>query len=365
MRGTITHPSPISSNLPSQSGSDYLPPGSVLLPLRLIVGWTYFSAFWRRMVLENKLDPDAAGYIGEKFNHFLPNALFIKPQIEFFVSNPDLLWWKLLAFTIVEGIVGLCLMLGVMTRIMGIATSLLALGILLGAGWLGTTCLDEWQIGILGIGSGIAFAWAGGGRYSADQKIFDRFLSPSCTAEPAASKWRRFLRWSFDPNPIFQRRMGLQIIAITVISFGLTLYTNQVFHHGVWGKLKNMSVSPKVELSDAKIQSGELSVQLYRTEGADVYGSFAIEIRVVDVDGSLLANWDGETLAKLSPESIENRYVAKIKPGKHSLVLPLGAKGTIKLRDPRLAMASQPSLRVELVDVSGAQWSAPVQVFRN
>lgn len=28
------------------------------LPLRLVVGWTYFSAFWRRLVLENKLIPD-------------------------------------------------------------------------------------------------------------------------------------------------------------------------------------------------------------------------------------------------------------------------------------------------------------------
>ena len=27
-------------------------------PLRLVVGWTYFSAFWRRLVLENKLIPD-------------------------------------------------------------------------------------------------------------------------------------------------------------------------------------------------------------------------------------------------------------------------------------------------------------------
>ncbi|MGL5235971.1 MAG: TQO small subunit DoxD, partial [Empedobacter falsenii] len=51
--------------------------GNAVLALRLVIGWTYFSAFWRRLILENKLDPEAAGYIGEKFNHFLPNALFI------------------------------------------------------------------------------------------------------------------------------------------------------------------------------------------------------------------------------------------------------------------------------------------------
>lgn len=55
----------------------------IALPLRLVDGWTYFSAFWRRLVLENKLIPDDPGYIGVKFNHFLPNALGIKPVIEY------------------------------------------------------------------------------------------------------------------------------------------------------------------------------------------------------------------------------------------------------------------------------------------
>ena len=41
--------------------------GLFTLALRLVVGWTYFSAFWRRVALANKLDPEIAGYIGEKF----------------------------------------------------------------------------------------------------------------------------------------------------------------------------------------------------------------------------------------------------------------------------------------------------------
>ena len=43
----------------------YILAGIFTLSLRLIVGWTYFSAFWRRLVLENKLIPDGTGYIGE------------------------------------------------------------------------------------------------------------------------------------------------------------------------------------------------------------------------------------------------------------------------------------------------------------
>ena len=126
----------------------YILAGLFTLSLRLVVGWTYFSAFWRRLVLENKLIPDSAGYIGEKFNHFLPNSIGIRPVIEYLVSTPDMLWWAMVIFTLVEGIVGLLYMLGFFTRLMSIGVFSLATGILLGSGWLGTTCLDEWQIGI-------------------------------------------------------------------------------------------------------------------------------------------------------------------------------------------------------------------------
>src|SRR5690606_34539815 len=115
--------------------------GLFTLSLRWVIGWTYFSAFWRRLILADKLIPEEAGYIGEKFNHFLPNALGIKPIIEYLVANPDALHKAMVTFTIVEAIVGLFIMLGLFTRLMSVGVFLLASGILLGAGWLGTTCL--------------------------------------------------------------------------------------------------------------------------------------------------------------------------------------------------------------------------------
>lgn len=136
------------------------------LVLRLVVGWTYFSAFWRRTILENKLDPELPGYIGEKFNHFLPNAIGIKPIIEYLVTHPEALHKAMISFTVIEGLVGLCIILGLATRLMSIGVFSLAMGILLGSGWLGTTCLDEWQIGVLGIASGVMLFFSGGGTFS-------------------------------------------------------------------------------------------------------------------------------------------------------------------------------------------------------
>lgn len=51
---------------------------------------------------------------------------------------------------------------------MSIGVFLLALGILLASGWIGTTCLDEWQIGILGLASGFTLFLTGSNYLSLD-----------------------------------------------------------------------------------------------------------------------------------------------------------------------------------------------------
>ena len=248
--------------------------GMFTLTLRLVVGWTYFSAFWRRLVLENKLIPDTAGYIGEKFNHFLPNAFGIKPVIEYLVSNPDQLWWAMVVFTIIEGIVGLFFMLGFFTRLMSIGVLSLATGILLGSGWLGTTCVDEWQIGILGVAAGFTLFLSGGGKYSLDNIVIPRI--------PLLNKYAWTTWLTSGQLPLDEKSSGrLSVAGATAILF-LSLLTNQVFHNGVWGKLHNKSVKPKIEINDANLGKEKLSFTVYRVEGVDVYGSFLIGVTLKD-----------------------------------------------------------------------------------
>jgi thiosulfate dehydrogenase [quinone] large subunit len=301
-------------------------------------------------VLENKLDPELAGYVGDKFNHFLPNALLIKPAIEFFVTHPDLLLIKLWAFTIVEAIVGLALILGLMTRLMGFIMSMLALGILLGAGWLGTTCLDEWQIGILGIAAGMAFVFAGGGRYSLDHQL-----------EKRQSKLSKSHFWSWtNLDWLSTKRLNTSIVVAAAFALGLTLWTNQVFHGGVWGTLHNKSVRPIVEVTQAQLLTDALQFTAFRVEGADVYGSFLIGVRILDATGKEVQTWSAEDLAQLPQEAISNYYISQIKPSTHSLILPLGAKADIKLPATGIEKLPAGEYSVELIDISGATWSAPI-----
>ena len=322
--------------------------GLFTLSIRFVIGWTYFSAFWRRLVLENKLDPDQAGYIGEKFNHFLPNALGIKPIIEFLVTNPDHLWASMVTFTVIEGIVGLFLILGLFTRLMSIGVFALAFGILLGSGWIGTTCLDEWQIGVLGIASGFTLFLSGSSYYSVDYYFRKKNYSF------VQSKW--FTYFGSGDLPIYHLKSI--VLSGALLIFGLTLFTNQYFHGGVFGILHNKSIQPKVEISDFRLDKNGIHFQLYRVEGADVYGSFLIQLEILDAQDKVIESLNNKDLAALSPTAIKNKYIAKIKPGSHSLIIPLGSKATMQIPMETNNFIKGQKYILKLTDISGIEWKA-------
>ncbi len=64
-------------------------------------------------------------------------------MLEYLLLHRDFLYMFMLAFSIIEALVGLALLFGLGTRLAGLGAALLSWGILMGAGWLGTTCLDE------------------------------------------------------------------------------------------------------------------------------------------------------------------------------------------------------------------------------
>lgn len=318
------------------------------LALRLVVGWTYFSAFWRRTILADKLDPEIAGYIGEKFNHFLPNALGIKPIIQYLVENPDILWINMVIFTIIEGIVGLFILFGLFTRLMSIGVFGLAMGILLGSGWIGTTCLDEWQIGVLGLSTGFVLFLTGSGKYSFDNYLIRR--------NNGFTKKKWFAWLGSGTLPIKDSVFPKVVLIGSLFILGITLMTNQVFHGGLWGTLHNKSVKPKLEITNGLIKDNTLSFDIFRTEGVDVYGSWVINIQLLDTDNNLIMTYNQKDLSKLEPKNISNFYVAKIKPGKHSLVVPLGAKATLNLKNDKLKELTNREYIIKITDISGLNW---------
>jgi len=326
--------------------------GLLTLAIRLVLGWTYFSAFWRRTILADKLDPEVAGYIGEKFNHFLPHALGIKPIIQYLVENPDLLWINMVIFTIIEGIVGLFIMFGLFTRIMSVGVFFLAMGILLSSGWIGTTCLDEWQIGVLGIATGFVLFLTGSGKYSLDNYLMKNNFAIT------NKKWFQWLGSGILPiNDIIFPKV---VLIGSLFVFGMTLMTNQVFHGGLWGTLHNKSVKPKIEITESNIDDDVLSFDVFRTEGVDVYGSWVIGIALYDAQNKEVLTYSQDELSALNEYNIDNYYVAKVKPGKHSLIVPLGAKAKMKLDKPKIGSLQNGSYTIRITDISGVFWEQEV-----
>ena len=266
-------------------------------------------------------------------------------------SAPDLLWWAMVIFTLVEGIVGLLYMLGFFTRLMSIGVFSLAFGILLGSGWLGTTCLDEWQIGILGVSAGFTIFLSGGGKYSLDYLLLPKL---------SKNKWLVWL--TSGELPLSIKQFSKVAISGAVLLFILTLYTNQVFHNGIWGPLHNKSVKPELKISNAKIQEDILTFKVYRIEGADVYGSFLIGITLKDENGKTILQKNGEELARFPLTRIKNDYVAKVAPGKHSLIIPLGSKATLTIRSDVFMDLPKSDYELILTDISGITWKEKITV---
>jgi len=152
--------------------------------------------------------------------------------------------------------------------------------------------------------------------------------------------------------------------ALTSFAVLAMLATNQIFHGGLWGTLRNDSVRPRIDVLDAHLSDdGELQVTFERPVGPETYGAFVVDLRVLDAHGRLVRRYDAATLAALSPAQVSNRWLVQVRPGPHGLGVPLGARATITLTTPESERALLPGPhRIELEDVSGARWSRDVDI---
>ncbi len=332
--------------------------GLVATPVRWVTGWLFFSAFWRRAVLSpGKLDPTSPLWNGHKINSFLPHSLGVGNVLEWLVTHPALLQVFLVGFTAIEALVGLALLLGLVTRLAAVGTAALSFGILMGAGWLGSTCLDEWQIGTAGLAGSLTVLLAGAGPWSLDRVWTRRF--------PELAR-RRVMRLATSGPLGGEGHLGrvMRVAGLfAVASLLITLATNQAFAGGVWGPPHNDSKVPHLALSNAALtSSGDVSLRVYRDGGPDTYGAFVVSATVIDAAGVTVETFDAQALATLPRSALTNYYVNVVRPGPSSLVVPLAAKADLRLSPPAPVRLSDGAYRVVLTDVSGTSWTTTALV---
>jgi|GEM_PF-601581 len=145
-------------------------PMSYLWTLRFVIGFQFLTAFARRYInAPAKMNPSSPEYMGHKFSEFYPHAIWpVKPILYVIIQNPGMTYGFLTFFSIIELLVGLFLITGTLTKLAGFGGAFLSLMILLGSGWMGTSCVDEWQIGTVEGIAAMIFMFSGSGRWSVD-----------------------------------------------------------------------------------------------------------------------------------------------------------------------------------------------------
>ena len=173
---------------------------------------------------------------------------------------------------------------------------------------------------------------------------------------------KKWFAWLGSGNiPVKESIFPKVVLIGSLFVLGMTLITNQVFHGGLWGTLNNKSVKPKLEITDGKIERSTLSFDVFRTEGVDVYGSWVIAIELMDEKNNTIVKYSQEDLTELNQEDIDNYYIAKIEPGKHSLIVPLGAKAKLNLDNEYLLNLESGTYTLKITDISGAYWTHPIK----
>jgi uncharacterized membrane protein YphA (DoxX/SURF4 family) len=325
------------------------------IPLRITLGWMFFSAAWRRVVLSaGKLEPNSPLWVGHKFNTFIPHAsgfMGVHSLIHTLLLNPGALAVFLDIFTVIEFLVGLSLIFGLFSRLGAFGAVCLAFGILFGSGWLGATCLDEWQVGSVEMVIGLLILFVGSA-WSFDDLV--------------RNAWPNFAN-SFGyrligNGPLWGNGYVTWVIVFTVFGTLVTMGSNQLFDGGVWGKLHNFGAKVVVSVSNAKINSNNVKFLAYRIGGSGGALANIMKIKLVNAAGKTVYLWNNKTVVSLPKSDIHNIYVNKMTVNKFSLEMPLGAKAFITLPFAKTIKALKAgSYKLELENVGGQVFSGSAQ----
>ncbi|MEM3347985.1 MAG: thiosulfate:quinone oxidoreductase large subunit [Metallosphaera sp.] len=146
-----------------------------LFPIRFAVGWMFLDGGLRKAVLKPaKLDPNSSSFVGGKLVNFLPHSGPFKSLLLMTLENRSLDVSFLTAFSYIEIIAGLLLVLGLLTRLAALGSLFMSVGFA-PAYWLGSTCEDEWQIGaLLTAGSIVLMLTASGRVMGLDKFLYER-----------------------------------------------------------------------------------------------------------------------------------------------------------------------------------------------
>lgn len=333
--------------------------GLAMLGVRLVQGWVYWAGASRRLIYSaGKLDPSSSGYMAHKMNETMPGAILgTGDALSALLHHPTLLYFTIIAFTVVEVLVGLGLIFGFMTRFFGLVSVGLALFLMLTFGWLGSTCVDEWTMASNSFAMGLGIMLAGGGGWwSLDHWVAKKY--------PKLAN-RAWFPWLFSGAlPVVNVTRWAKIFGILAIVFTVGFY--DYLRGAVYSPLAART-NPKhhhIALSKSTLSaSGDLTLSAYVDAGPDTQGAYVIQVSVMDARGLVVAVWDGKTLSELPKTNFANEYLYSVfKPTKYGFIGVVGARATIALPHQGNLNLSPGAYQAVFLGIDGKQWKTVVDV---
>lgn len=334
-----------------------------LLSIRFIQGFVYWGGGSRRFIYAPaKLDPNAASWMANKFQSAMPGALLGTDHIiAFLLHHFYLLYASLILFSAAELITGVYLMIGLLTRMAALASIGLSVVLMLMFGWQGATCIDEWTMAACNLAIGATLTLGGGSAFSLDNALLAR--------NPELAR-RRWFRWMCGALPLpiragsFQK-LALAVVAATIV-FNVTTYN--YYRGSVITAFHGGPVSPSkhhLSLTDGIVlPNGTVRFHVYLDGGTAAAPSNVMTAALKSADGSVIEQWDGSDLSRLSPSSIANEFgYNRFAPGPFGLRAQVGAMATITL--PATNAAKRGGIRgaamLELRTVNGNTFNVAIR----
>jgi uncharacterized membrane protein YphA (DoxX/SURF4 family) len=331
----------------------------VLLGTRFVQGFIFWGGASRRLFYDYreiagvdfavKLDFDSSDFVANKIVHALPGAL-VQAPIEWTLAHPGIIVASVWLWTFAELAVGLGLIFGLLTRLSALGALGINVVLMLVFGWMGSTCLDEWTMGVSGVAMSSAVFIAGGGAWALDGLV----------GRTAFAERNRWTRWIFSGalSPRSLRALGLFFAAVAVV---FTVGTYQVLFGAVVSPLHERVSFHRhaIALSNVTVApDGAVSFDAYVDAGPDTGAAYIVAARLVDESGAVVASWNG---AALKAASIDNAlpyvWAAHFKAETIGFSGATGARATIALPAPAgVRLAEGAMLNLILEAINGATW---------
>ncbi len=313
--------------------------------IRFVQGWIYWGGGSRRFIYApSKLDPSAHHWMAYKFQTAMPGALLGMDHIvSYLLTHFALLYAAVIFFSAVELVVGVCLLIGFMTRASALVSMGLSFFLMLLFGWQGATCIDEWTMAAANFGMGATLFLAGAGAWSIDAlRQHDH---------QASNLWG----WAAS-DPLPERWIAPLSRGTFIVTMIFVIATYSYYRGSVWGPFHGGPVSPaKHHVSFSHIHQnpdGSWVFHAYLDGGTADVPAHIMSINLTDNHNRLLASWQGLDLQHLPPSAFINDYpYNKFAPGIMSLQAPVGAKAWITLPPVKYSSSSRPDhLQAILID---------------